>query len=54
MAWTSSPRRYQSRRLLTAKLCLLCGIPHNRHYADGGVMRPAVAFPLAGVVELVL
>ena len=25
-----------------------------RHYADGGVMRPAVAFPLLGAAELVL
>jgi hypothetical protein len=25
-----------------------------RHYADGWVMRPAVAFPLAGAAELVL
>ena len=29
--------------------------PHMfRHYADGWVMRPAVAFPLLGVAELVL
>jgi integrase/recombinase XerD len=29
--------------------------PHDlRHYADSWVMRPAVTFPLAGVVELVL
>ena len=26
----------------------------ERHYADGWVMRPAVAFPLAGAAELVL
>jgi hypothetical protein len=25
-----------------------------RHYADSGVMRPAVAFPLLGAAELVL
>jgi integrase len=34
-------------------------LPHARlhdlrHYADGWVMRPAVTFPLAGAVELVL
>jgi hypothetical protein len=41
-------------RVCTAKLCLLCGIPHKRHYADGWVMCPAVAFPLLGAAELVL
>ncbi len=30
-AATSSPDRYHSSRVLTAKLCLLCGIPHKRH-----------------------
>jgi hypothetical protein len=37
-----------------AKVCRLWGIPHKRHYADGWVMRPAVAFPLLGAAELVL
>jgi hypothetical protein len=53
-AWTSAPSRYQSRIVITAKVCLLCGIPHNRHYADGRVMCPAVAFPLMVAAELVL
>ena len=43
-----------SARAVLAKVCLLCGIPHKRHYADGWVMRPAVTFPLAGAAELVL
>jgi integrase len=30
-AATSAPVRYQSIRVVTAKVCLLCGIPHNRH-----------------------
>ena len=54
-ACTSSPRRYQSSSVFTAKLCLLWGIPHKRHYyASGyrcGVRRrygPAGARPLKG------
>jgi hypothetical protein len=27
-------------------VCLLCGIPHNRHYVDGWVMWPAGVFLL--------
>jgi hypothetical protein len=41
-------------RVLTAKEWRLCGIPHKRHYADGWVMCPVVAFPLLGAAELVL
>ena len=37
-----------------AKVCLLCGIPHKRHYADGGVMRPAGLFGLVGALPVVI
>ncbi len=36
-----------------AQVCLLCGIPHNWHYADGRVMCPAAAFVLVGAVSAV-
>jgi hypothetical protein len=52
-AWTSRPSRYHSSSVLTAKACLLCGIPHNRHYVDGGVMCPVGAFVLVGAVRVV-
>ena len=28
--------------------CLLCEIPHKRHYVDGWVMWPAVMFAVVG------
>jgi hypothetical protein len=37
-----------------ANVWRLCGIRHNRHYADGRVMCRAVAFPLLGAAEPVL
>ena len=43
-----------SDKAVLANVCLLCGIPHKGHYADGWVMCPAVAFPLLGAAELVL
>ena len=54
LAGTSVPSRYQRRKVFSTNVCRLCGIPHNRHYADGWVMRPAVAFPQVGTAELVL
>ena len=48
---TSAPVRYQPARVVTAKVWRLWGIPHKRHYADGWVMCPAVAFPLLGAEE---
>jgi len=53
-AW---PRRYDTTWTGTrasssvAWLWRLWGIPHKRHYADGWVMCPAVAFPLLGAEE---
>jgi len=51
---TSTPARWQLISALTAKLCLLCGVPHKRHYADGGVMRPVWLFGLVGVLLVVI
>jgi hypothetical protein len=35
------------------KVWRLCGIPHKRHYADGGVMRPVEPFGLVGALPVV-
>ena len=32
----------------------LCGTPHKRHYADGGVMRPVWLFGLVGALLVVI
>ena len=37
-----------------ANVCRLCGIPHKRHLADGGVMRPAGLFGLVRAVPVVI
>ena len=50
---TSTPARYQLSRVLTAKVWRLCGIPHNRHYVDGGVMCPVGVFVMVDVVRVV-
>jgi hypothetical protein len=52
MAATSSPFLWLSSRLVTANACLLCGIPHNRHYVDGGVMCPVGVSLLVGAAPV--
>jgi hypothetical protein len=47
--WSTPPFSQMDRHA-----CLLWGIPHKRHYADGWVMRPAAVFSLAGAAALVL
>jgi hypothetical protein len=39
---------------LVTHVCLLCGIPHKRHYADGGVMRPVELFGLVRALPAVI